>query len=837
MSLGFSLSSSDPAWSIQGSEKVKYENIFDSLGPVAGKLSGEVVRPVLMNSKLPVDTLGKVWELSDIDKDGFLDRDEFCVAMHLVYRAIEKEPVPASLSLELLPPSKRSLAPIATTASNDKKLPVGAVAVLPPMPSSPALSLSRHGSTSSSVPGISPKHSVQAAQTTLPPQWIVSQADRMRFSGIFQQKKDPDGLISGATARDVFVQSGLPQPILAHVWGMCDNQHFGKLRADQFVLAMHLISQKVKGIELPTQITPEMFSQTSLDSGFGDTGSISDGSSGIGDSAAIRELDALNQEIEELRREKEALTAEIQQKEVTIKNVNNEVQELQDTLDRDSSSLAQLECDKAEAHTRLEELEQQRNKLDSMLSDARIKLQEENENIKSLRAQIAAQEASVNQQETDLRKIRNDLAELKQEETQLEQRLEAGKQQQENISRTTKQAQTEITQVQSQIKQLQDQEKNVKSNIDQYDNAIAAIKSESNGDFSFDAFTTANTTIGISESVFSMGGLQEKVDDIQKDLSEDPFKDNPDPFKTSDPFEGSDPFSGADPFGTSAPTTTTSSTDPFAGSDPFASSSTTSAAPSDPFQSSETPAFASEPFPAQTTSSDPFSGQDPFANNASSTSAFDQTPSSTFSTDPFGTSDIFSSSANSTMNKSNTPKPSSLASGKETTTTSSMFDTGSFASAFADNKDSGSMFKDIDTFPKTTSKENKADPWGSAFGGSGKTGAENDPFGGDSFIKSSSGGESGADLFGDAFGAAKPDKKAPPRPAKPDDMTVKGTESKQGKHGGKHKKPKSKEMSEAEQLAWAQEESRKAEAERLRKQRQEQEDLELAIKLSQQDGN
>ena len=32
-----------------------------------------------MNSKLPVDILGKIWDLSDIDKDGFLDRDEFSV--------------------------------------------------------------------------------------------------------------------------------------------------------------------------------------------------------------------------------------------------------------------------------------------------------------------------------------------------------------------------------------------------------------------------------------------------------------------------------------------------------------------------------------------------------------------------------------------------------------------------------------------------------------------------------------------------------------------------------------------------------------------------------------
>ena len=32
-----------------------------------------------MNSKLPLDTLGRIWDLSDIDKDGFLDRDEFTI--------------------------------------------------------------------------------------------------------------------------------------------------------------------------------------------------------------------------------------------------------------------------------------------------------------------------------------------------------------------------------------------------------------------------------------------------------------------------------------------------------------------------------------------------------------------------------------------------------------------------------------------------------------------------------------------------------------------------------------------------------------------------------------
>ena len=47
------------------------------------------VRQVMMGSKLAMPVLGKIWDLSDVDRDGMLDQYEFTVAMHLVYRRVE----------------------------------------------------------------------------------------------------------------------------------------------------------------------------------------------------------------------------------------------------------------------------------------------------------------------------------------------------------------------------------------------------------------------------------------------------------------------------------------------------------------------------------------------------------------------------------------------------------------------------------------------------------------------------------------------------------------------------------------------------------------------------
>lgn len=77
---------------------------FLSLYSYFSAAKGEMVK-----SKLPNSVLGKIWKLSDIDKDGLLDADEFALAMHLINVKLDGHDLPPELPDHLLPPSKRDL--------------------------------------------------------------------------------------------------------------------------------------------------------------------------------------------------------------------------------------------------------------------------------------------------------------------------------------------------------------------------------------------------------------------------------------------------------------------------------------------------------------------------------------------------------------------------------------------------------------------------------------------------------------------------------------------------------------------------------------------------------
>jgi len=88
-------------------DRYKYDQIFDTLNPIDGKVSGAAAKGEMIKSKLPNNVLGKIWKLSDVDKDGMLDADEFSLAMHLMNIKLDGHDLPSELPAHLVPPTKR----------------------------------------------------------------------------------------------------------------------------------------------------------------------------------------------------------------------------------------------------------------------------------------------------------------------------------------------------------------------------------------------------------------------------------------------------------------------------------------------------------------------------------------------------------------------------------------------------------------------------------------------------------------------------------------------------------------------------------------------------------
>ncbi|XP_047405279.1 epidermal growth factor receptor substrate 15 isoform X1 [Sciurus carolinensis] len=615
-------SATELPWAVKCEDKAKYDAIFDSLSPVDGFLSGDKVKPVLLNSKLPVEILGRVWELSDIDHDGKLDRDEFAVAMFLVYCALEKEPVPMVLPPALVPPSKRKTVSI----SGSMRL----------IPSSASAKESYH-----SLPpvGILPTRAPLR-------QWVVSPAEKAKYDEIFlKTDKDMDGFVSGLEVREIFLKTGLPSTLLAHIWALCDTKDCGKLSKDQFALAFHLINQKlVKGVDPPHILSPEMIppsDRTSLQKNI-------IGASPVADFSAIKELDTLNNEIVDLQREKNNVEQDLKEKEDTIKQRKSEVQDLQDEVQRENVNLQKLQAQKQQVQELLDELDEQKAQLEEQLKEVRKKCAEEAQLISSLKAEITNQESQISTYEEELAKAREELSRLQQETAELEESVVSGKAQLEPLQQHLQDSQQEISSMQMRLMEMKDLEN--QSNWCSNPHSILV-----NGATDYCSLSTSSSeTANLNEQTEGQNNLESEPihqesparssPEIPPDVTDEnevatatvnekvcPEFDNDrhakeeDPFNTesssltgpvadtnldffqSDPFVGSDPFKD-DPFGKIDPF----GGDPFKGSDPFASDSFFKQSSTDPFATTSTDPF-NVSSQSDNTSVETLKHNDPFA--------------------------------------------------------------------------------------------------------------------------------------------------------------------------------------------------------------------------------
>ena len=85
-------------------DQERYRIVWISLRLRGDKIPGVVARQLFKTSGLNTLQLANIWKLADINCDGELDFEEFCLAMHLVDSARRGGEIPAELPKSLLPP-------------------------------------------------------------------------------------------------------------------------------------------------------------------------------------------------------------------------------------------------------------------------------------------------------------------------------------------------------------------------------------------------------------------------------------------------------------------------------------------------------------------------------------------------------------------------------------------------------------------------------------------------------------------------------------------------------------------------------------------------------------
>uniref|UniRef100_A0A8C4GZ20 Intersectin-1 n=1 Tax=Dicentrarchus labrax TaxID=13489 RepID=A0A8C4GZ20_DICLA len=284
-------------------ERAKHDQQFHSLSPTAGGyITGDQARNFFLQSGLPAPILAQIWALADMNSDGRMDIHEFSIAMKLIKLKLQGHPLPPALPpsmkqppLPLPPQTGFGMPPIAPippplSAVPPLPLPPLPVGVSPPLVSSappplpqpiangapptgmmqpisgfshPAPSVNKSSSFNRSSTKLQ-KGSLYSVPSVQPPSdWAVPQSSRLKYRQLFNSHdKMMSGHLTGPQARTILMQSSLPQGQLATIWSLSDIDQDGKLTAEEFILAMHLIDMAMSGLPLPPVLPPDYLPPT-----------------------------------------------------------------------------------------------------------------------------------------------------------------------------------------------------------------------------------------------------------------------------------------------------------------------------------------------------------------------------------------------------------------------------------------------------------------------------------------------------------------------------------------------------------------------------------------------
>ncbi|XP_069925455.1 intersectin-2 isoform X3 [Oryctolagus cuniculus] len=311
-------------WAITSEERTKHDKQFDNLKPSGGYITGDQARTFFLQSGLPAPVLAEIWALSDLNKDGKMDQQEFSIAMKLIKLKLQGQQLPVVLPPIMkqppmfsplisarfgmgsmpnlsIPQSLPPVAPMATLSSatpgtslpplimpaplvpsvSTSSLPNGTPSLIQPLSIPYSSSTLPHTSSYSLMMGGFGGATIQKAQSLIDlgsssstsstaslsgnspktgtSEWAVPQPSRLKYRQKFNSlDKSMSGYLSGFQARNALLQSNLSQTQLATIWTLADIDGDGQLKAEEFILAMHLTDMAKAGQPLPLTLPPEL---------------------------------------------------------------------------------------------------------------------------------------------------------------------------------------------------------------------------------------------------------------------------------------------------------------------------------------------------------------------------------------------------------------------------------------------------------------------------------------------------------------------------------------------------------------------------------------------------